>query len=123
MKIGSQDEAVVKAAAALQQARASRRTIPQVSATFGLQGLEVAYAVAEISTLIRQETGVRVVGKKVGLTSEAVQRQLGVDQPDFGVLFDDMDVPRRPRGRRRRGCCSPRWRPRSPSCWAGSADW
>jgi 2-keto-4-pentenoate hydratase len=91
MNTRSEDEAVVKAAAALQQARASRRTIPQVSATFGLQGLEVAYAVADINTLIRQETGVRVVGKKVGLTSMAVQQQLGVDQPDFGVLFADME--------------------------------
>lgn len=86
------DEArLAAAAAALRAARDSRQAVAPISQTHQVAGLEHAYAVAEINTAARIAAGARVVGKKVGLTSKAVQQQLGVDQPDFGVLFDDME--------------------------------
>ncbi|MGW9131931.1 2-keto-4-pentenoate hydratase [Streptomyces sp. NPDC055681] len=86
------DAAVAAAAARLARAEAERRPCEPVRDILGSTDIAAAYAVQQRLAHDRLARGARVVGRKIGLTSPAVQRQIGVDQPDFGVLFDDMDV-------------------------------
>ncbi len=83
-------DTIASAALVLRNARTQRQTIGRISESHGISGLDAAYAVAEVNISDRLEHGARIIGLKVGLTSRAVQQQLGVDQPDFGVLLDDM---------------------------------
>jgi len=55
--------------------------------------VDAAYRVQELVVSARESAANPRIGRKVGLTSTAVQRQLGVDQPDFGVLLRDMQIP------------------------------
>jgi 2-keto-4-pentenoate hydratase len=85
-------DALLQAAARITQALQEGRPVAPVRDLLGEGDIAVAYAVQQELTRRRVAGGAVVVGRKIGLTSPAVQRQLGVDQPDFGVLFADMDV-------------------------------
>ncbi|MFJ9127733.1 2-keto-4-pentenoate hydratase [Streptomyces sp. NPDC102340] len=61
-----------------------------VADLIGPSDITLAYAVQQVTTQRRLAAGARIIGRKIGLTSDAVQEQIGVDRPDFGVLFDDM---------------------------------
>ncbi|MEW1963781.1 fumarylacetoacetate hydrolase family protein [Microbacterium sp. NPDC077644] len=69
----------------------TREPIAPLRETLGTD-VEAAYRVQEAVLGQLANGGNARVGRKVGLTSESVQRQLGVDQPDFGVLLADMDA-------------------------------
>ncbi len=74
----------------LRRAEQDTQPIAPLSQTF--QGLDLAdaYAIQRHNIARRLVDGSRVVGHKVGLTAAAMQQLLGVDEPDFGHLLDDM---------------------------------
>lgn len=81
----------ISIADALYQAEQNQQAIPPIRELLGVaEAVDRAYAVQDINTQRALGQGRRLVGKKIGLTSFAVQKQLGVNSPDFGMLFDDM---------------------------------
>lgn len=84
-------DAIVQAAAALREAARTGEFIAPLRERYPQLDLAQAYAIQRANTEHRLADGARLVGAKIGLTSLAVQKQLGVDSPDFGVLFDDME--------------------------------
>lgn len=81
-----------EAADVLWEADRTRRPIPPVRELLGTStDVAVGYAVQDINHRRALAGGRRVSGRKVGLTSRAVQDQFGVDQPDFGTLYADTE--------------------------------
>jgi 2-keto-4-pentenoate hydratase len=77
----------------LREAERTRTAVSPIRLELGEEKIDVAYRVQFANAQHRFAAGQKIRGRKVGLTSRAVQRQLGVDQPDFGILFDSMERP------------------------------
>ena len=83
---------ILSIADALHAAQLSGEPIAPIRTQLPENDLESAYAVQHHNTQRALASGRRLCGRKIGLTSKAVQKQLGVDQPDFGMLFADMAI-------------------------------
>jgi len=66
----------------------TKTPIPPFSESGDLTRVEDAYAVQAHWTAMRAARGERIVGRKIGLTSLAIQKQLGVSEPDYGNLWE-----------------------------------
>lgn len=75
-------------AARLHAAWNDRTTIPPFSATGEIETVEAAYATQQAWSALRLAAGERTIGRKIGLTSPAMQQQMGVGEPDFGELWE-----------------------------------
>ena len=77
---------------ALSEAEHNATPIPPITEQAPEITSEEAYAVAADIVVHELEHGHRVVGRKVGLTNEALQQAFGIDTPIFGTVFDDTTV-------------------------------
>ncbi|KEF54125.1 4-oxalocrotonate decarboxylase [Exophiala aquamarina CBS 119918] len=86
-------DVITQAAEALRSAQSTGNFIRPLRETFKELDADDAYAIQKHNIDLQVSQGARIVGSKIGLTSLAVQRQIGVDQPDYGVLLDNMECP------------------------------
>ncbi len=87
------DRAIQRATDALWEASVSLKPVDPIADPENDLSIADAYRIQLANIERRLAQGRVITGKKIGLTSEAVQSMLGVNQPDFGHLLDDMYVP------------------------------
>ena len=90
--VASLDPVVVRARQRLDAAQRTGTPCAPIRDLVGPDDIARAYQIQRLFVDARVADGHRRVGRKIGITSPAVQAQLGVDQPDFGVLLSDMGV-------------------------------
>lgn len=90
------------AAEALMRAEETRQVMPQLTKTWPGITLEDAYDIQRRWVGLKTAKGAKVIGRKIGLTSRAMQMASKMTEPDYGVMFDDatfLDGARIPAGR------------------------
>ncbi|MEU5099097.1 2-oxo-hepta-3-ene-1,7-dioate hydratase [Streptomyces sp. NPDC020996] len=83
------DQTRAELAAELERAHAERAVLPRITARYPEATVEDAYAIQGLWRDRRIAVGRRLVGRKIGLTSRAMQAATGISEPDYGVMFDD----------------------------------
>lgn len=92
MTVLSDADLISQSAQRVRAAHDDRAACPPIRDLIGETDSAAAYQAQEINTRRWLSEGRRLVGRKIGLTSRAVQKQLGVNEPDYGMLFADMAV-------------------------------
>ena len=84
------NEQIIQAGNALFEAHLTQQTVKPLTQQYADMTLDNAYHVSLQMLERRLQAGERVIGKKIGITSKAVQNMLKVNQPDFGFLTQTM---------------------------------
>lgn len=85
-------DAITAAAAELWTAQCDRAPVAQITQRYLDVDVSAAYAIQQVNLRRRLQNGARLVGRKIGLTSAPMQQLLGVDEPDYGFILDDMVI-------------------------------
>lgn len=83
------DQTLTELAAELERAHGDRAVLPRITARYPEATVEDSYAIQGFWRDRRIAAGRRLVGRKIGLTSKAMQTATGITEPDYGVMFDD----------------------------------
>ncbi|NTW40232.1 MAG: 2-oxo-hepta-3-ene-1,7-dioic acid hydratase [Cellulomonadaceae bacterium] len=82
-------ETIAAIAEELAVAGRDRTVIPRITARYPAATVEDSYAIQGVWRDRRLAAGARLVGRKIGLTSRAMQAATGITEPDYGVILDD----------------------------------
>ncbi|MFS0733758.1 fumarylacetoacetate hydrolase family protein [Microbacterium sp. 1P10UB] len=82
-------EQIATIAEELAEADRTHGVIPRITARYPHATIEDSYAIQGVWRDRNIAAGRRLVGRKIGLTSKAMQEATGITEPDYGVMFDD----------------------------------